>query len=54
MRANHHSTRKLAMAPSLTQPTQEPGLPLIPPLPTSEGEEGQMRLDLAKVMEWSA
>src|SRR5688500_7640655 len=24
MRGNHHSTRKLAMAPSLTQRTQEP------------------------------
>src|SRR5829696_7656041 len=24
MCANHHSTRKLAMAPSLTQPTQKP------------------------------
>jgi hypothetical protein len=31
-----------------------PVLPRIPPLPTSEGEEGQMRLDLAEVVEWSA
>jgi hypothetical protein len=32
----------------------EPLLPTIPPLPTPEEEEGQMRLDLAEVMEWSA
>jgi len=32
----------------------EPVLPRIPPLPTSEREEGQMRLDLAEVVEWSA
>jgi hypothetical protein len=31
----------------------EPDLPLLPPLPTP-GEEGQLRLDLAEVVEWSA
>jgi hypothetical protein len=32
----------------------EPLLPRIPPLPTPEGEEGQMQLDHAEVIEWSA
>jgi hypothetical protein len=32
----------------------EPVLPPIPPLPTPGGEEGQLPLDLAEVVEWSA